>query len=136
MSFMLDLEEVYESLWPIVQDTDGIERVSIDVDYGGREVHVQVYLEGQDNYYGKRPRVHATVGWKARTSTLMKKIKAGIKLHVKNHDQKVKAAEAEVTRLKARVKDAEAAAKVVSKREESIRMLVPTPLEELAQQAE
>ena len=139
MSFLLELEEAYEELWPIVQNTDGVDRISLDLDYDRQEVTVKIFLEDMcemDAYGRRRDRgISVTVTWKSRTATLMNKLRAAIKAHAKNHDARLKKAQQKIERAAAELKDAEEKAKTIQSNHKRGRLLAPTPLEELVQQA-
>lgn len=141
MSFLLELEEAYEELWPVVQNTDGVDRIVFDLDYERQEVTVKIFLEDmcEMDMYGVRRAEHGisvTVTWKTRTATLMNKLRTAIKAYAKNHDARLKQAERKIEHVAAELKDAEEKAKTIQDNHKRVRLLAPTALEELAQQAE
>ena len=140
MSFLLELEAAYDELWPVVQDTDGVDRIALDLDYERQEVTVRIFLEDMcemDAYGRRRDRgISVTVTWTTRTATLMNKLRAAIKAHAKSHDARLKRAERKIEHAAAELKDAEEKAKAIQKNHKRVRLLAPTALEELAQQAE
>lgn len=134
MSFLLDLEEAYDELWPVVQNTDGINRISIDLNWGDDTVTISIWPEGHRGF-GFRP-ISATVKWTAKTSTLINKLRTELRALTKQHFKEAENAAHRVKQAAEEVKVAETYSKNVQEKHRRLRMLAPSPLEELAQQAE
>lgn len=119
MSFVTEMEEVLDDLWGVVQDQhDTVKSVMIHVE-NCRYIELSVKLEDGN-------KLEASIPWNESISDLLKNLKEDIQRAAKYHSEEIDvlvgSVQADVDKHK--------------KSRKKLRMLDPTPLEELAMQAE
>ncbi len=135
MSFVSEIGEAIENLWPLLEDHDtAIGNLDISVDFERNEISILARLSEDDACVdawgtGGSEYITASIPWSESIDTLMAQFADRIREHAAAKNTLAVAVRSEVAESVSTAERYESTAK-------ALRALAPSPLEELAQQAE
>jgi hypothetical protein len=120
MSFVSELSEIVDKLWPLLEDyCETLDAIRLDVDMATGEIRVE--LESDDGSM-----VDARIDWQEDVETLAERLRSAISVEQAGYRG----------RALASIESAKEGASYALAIADGLKGLIPSPLEELAQQAE